>query len=116
MDYKQLEVWKTSKQLSINVYLFNKEIKENDLLDLKRHVFKTAVSVSSNIAEGLGRFTAKDKIRFLVIARGSLFELETQLIIMQELDKCKLKNLTSIFEKIEESKKLVNGMINYLNK
>jgi len=74
---------------------------------------RSAISVPSNIAEGLGRKHPKDKVKFMYIARGSAFELETQVMIAQDLGFLNDQKLTL---EIERSKKLISGMIKYLHR
>lgn len=116
MNFKQLDVWKQSRLLCSEVFNSIKTVPNKDLFILKQHIFKTAISVISNVAEGFGRSSDKEKVRFLVIARGSLYELESQLIILTDLDKIFRENTSSLFQKIETTKKLINGSIRYLNK
>ena len=68
----------------------------------------------SNIAEGCGRQSAKETIHFLHISRGSLFELETQLILAADLNY--IKDIDTVLKQIERVKKLLNGFINYQKK
>jgi len=72
---------------------------------------RSAVSISSNIAEGRGRSSKKDFANFLYIAQGSLYELETQLTLAKELYKIEEEDL---FKKIEEEQKMLSSMIKKL--
>jgi len=73
------------------------------------------VSVPSNIAEGCGRQHKKETLQFLSIARGSLYELETQLYISKDLSYITEDQLTICLNKIESLGKLLNGFIRYNN-
>ena len=79
---------------------------------LKSQITRAAVSIPSNIAEGCSRNSEIEFKRFLEIAMGSLFEVETQLIIVQELNLINPEELKEIFELIEKEGKMVNGLIN----
>jgi len=77
---------------------------------------RAAVSVPSNMAEGWGRGSTKEYIRFLTIARGSLMELETQLIISEKLNYLKAQQLQNLSEQMQEIGKMLNGLITSLSK
>ncbi|BAZ43062.1 S23 ribosomal protein [Chondrocystis sp. NIES-4102] len=74
---KKLSVYQKAFQLSILVYKITKHFPKEELFSLTNQMRRCAVSVPSNIAEGKGRYSDKEYVRFLAIARGSLFELQT---------------------------------------
>jgi four helix bundle protein len=84
-NFRKLEVWQNAMNLVGSVYSLIKEIPSDERFGLKSQVAKCSVSVPSNIAEGSGRGTNKDFSRFLDIALGSSYELETQLIIIKDV-------------------------------
>ena len=81
MVHKELNVWKKSIELSNHAYKLILQLPPVERYLLGKQMRKCAISVPSNIAEGAGRNTTKDYIRFLSISNGSLRELETQYII-----------------------------------
>lgn len=85
MTHKDLEVWKRSIDLVIKVYDLSKNIPSDEKYGLISQIKRSSVSIPSNIAEGAGRSSTKEFIRFIDIAVGSLSELETQLIIIDRL-------------------------------
>lgn len=115
MDYKELDVWVQARELVKKIYLLSKDFPDDERYGLTSQIRRCAVSVSSNIAEGCGRQTAKDTINFLHIARGSLFELETQTILASDLEYLSQDEI-EILGEIERVKKLLNGFINYHRK
>lgn len=115
MDYKELDVWVQARELVKKIYLLSKDFPDDERYGLTSQIRRCAVSVSSNIAEGCGRKTAKDTINFLHIARGSLFELETQTILASDLEYLS-HGESEILGEIERVKKLLNGFINYHRK
>ncbi len=78
MEYTELEAWKESRKLVQEIYKITKNYPKEEVYALTSQIRRSAVSVPSNIAEGCGRRTSADTIQFLHIARGSLYELETQ--------------------------------------
>jgi len=115
-DYTDLEVWQESRKLANAIYSLTKVFPKDEQFGLTNQIRRSAVSVSSNIAEGCGRQTSKDTINFLHISRGSLYELETQCFIaldQQYITKDQFKN---VFNNIQVCKRLLNGFINYYRK
>jgi len=115
MDYKELDVWVKSRELVKKVYVLTKNFPKEEQFSLTAQIRRSVISVSSNIAEGCGRQTAKETIHFLHIARGSLFEVETQIILANDLDYIST-TIEEIVAEIERLKKLLNGFINYHKK
>lgn len=76
-SYTELLVWQEAKALVKEVYLFTYDLPDSEKFGLTSQLKRAAVSVPTNIAEGIGRNTSKDAIQFLSIAKGSLNELET---------------------------------------
>ncbi|MEN8139394.1 MAG: four helix bundle protein [Bacteroidota bacterium] len=86
MTHKDLKVWQLSVDLVLEVYKLSKELPSDEKFGLISQIKRSSVSVPSNIAEGAGRGSNKEFVRFINIASGSLSELETQLIIIQKLE------------------------------
>lgn len=112
-SYKELIVWQKSMVLVKDIYLITAQFPDDERFGLTAQMRRSSVSIPSNIAEGWGRFSKKNYIQFLKISRGSLFELETQLLITKELNYIKetekqegiiieiSKMLNSLIKKIE---------------
>jgi four helix bundle protein len=115
-SYRDLDVWKQSRLLVKNVYQLSKSFPKEEQFGLTNQVRRAAISVPSNIAEGSGRNHSKDSIQFFFIARGSLYEIETQLIIAFDLEYISDSQLHEVLEHIARCKKLLNGFINYFQK
>lgn len=84
--FKELDVWKKSENLAAKVYRLTKNLPKEDRFGLISQMNRSVVSVASNIAEGAGRNSNGEFKQFLGIAIGSLYELETQLIISKEIE------------------------------
>lgn len=113
-SFEEMEVWQSSIELCTEVY----QITKNELFikdfGLKDQIRRSAVSISSNIAEGSERESVKSFLYFLYIARGSCAELKTQLLIAKNLDYISLYDFEKIDEKANSIGKQLNGFIKYL--
>jgi len=115
-SYIELDVWIEARKLVNDVYLLTNDFPKEEIYGITNQIRRCSVSVPSNIAEGCGRQTPKDIIRFLYISRGSLYELETQLYLSNDLNFISKEKLNIILLQIETCKKLLNGFINYYKK
>lgn len=113
--YKKLTVWEKSLDLVYDVYQLLPRFPVEERFGITQQIRRCSVSISSNIAEGAGRGSVKDFVRFLYIARGSTNELETQLIIAQRLGFIAQEQISGIISKIEEIQKMIFGLIQHLN-
>jgi four helix bundle protein len=83
--YKDLDAWIKTRCLTKEVYAVTMSFPKEELYGLTSQIRRSAVSIPSNIAEGYGRQYKKETIHFLHIARGSIYELETQLYVAFDL-------------------------------
>ena len=111
-DHKDLDVWKASIDLVVNIYSITKLFPNDELYGLTNQLRRAAVSIPSNISEGAARKSSKEFIQFSYIALGSLSELETQLIIAEKLNY--IGNNDVLFNEIISIKKMIHGLIRYL--
>lgn len=84
--YQELKVWQLGIQITREIYKLSAEFPKEEQYGLTSQIRRCAISIPSNIAEGHARDSKKELARFISIAKGSLAELETQLIIAKELD------------------------------
>jgi len=115
-SFKDLLIWQKAITVVKETYLFTKSLPEDERFGLTSQMRRSAVSIASNIAEGWGRNSTKSYIQFLRIARGSLMELETQLIICKELSYIENENYNTINDLIVEESKMLNALIKAINK
>ena len=108
-SYRDLIVWQKSMELAKETYLLTKIFPKEELYGLISQMRRCAVSVPSNIAEGKGRGSDKEFIRFLRISLGSLYELNTQLELSHNLNYT--KNTDTIFDLSFEIEKMLNALI-----
>ena len=109
--YKDLDIWKKARSLVKEVYLVTRNFPKDEMYGLMSQMRRCAVSIPSNIAEGYGRQFKKETIQFLHIARGSLFELETQFFIASDLGFIETEQLEKLTLQLDDCKKLLNGLI-----
>lgn len=110
-SYKELLIWQKGIKIVVLVYKLSKSFPKEEIFALSSQIKRASVSIPSNIAEGFGRQTDKSFNHFLNISRGSLNELETQLIIAKELEFILEDNLfNEIMFLIEEESKMINSI------
>ena len=115
-SYKDLLIWQKGIELTEKVYQLVKSFPNEELYALTSQIKRCTISIPSNIAEGYGRKSTKNYIQFLRISRGSLFELETQLIIANKLNYITDKEIAdTIFNLIAEEGKMLNSFIKKLD-
>ena len=113
-NYKELKVWKRSVDMATVVYSITQEFPKTEQYGLVQQIRRAVVSISSNIAEGAGRKTDKEFGYFLNIAYGSLYELETQLIISANLGYLKKEKIADLEIEINELQKMIYTLIKSL--
>ena len=114
-SYHDLIVWQKGIELVNDIYLITKNFPREELYGLTSQIRRSAISIPSNIAEGWGRGTIKNYLQFLQISRGSLFELETQIIIANKQDYVSQENCSNIIIKIAELGRMLNALITKLD-
>lgn len=112
-SYKKLDAWQQSMLLVKEIYLITKNFPKEEMYALTSQTKRAAVSVPSNIAEGVGRNYKKDTIQFLHISRGSLYEVETLLNIAVMVEIIKVDAFDRISILIDKCMQLLNGLIRY---
>lgn len=115
-NYQKLEAWKESMGLVKEIYLETKKFPKEELYGLTSQARRASVSIPSNIAEGMGGQYKKDTIQFIHVSRGSVYELETLLNIAVMIGMLDEKVFLKILPLIEKVIRLLNGLINYLEK
>lgn len=114
--FRDLDAWKRSRELVKSIYQATALLPKEEDFGIKLQMRRAAVSVVSNIAEGYGRQYKKEAIQFLFMSKGSLNELEAQVIVCEDLGYFKEEVIKPLTEQIETSRKLLSGYINYLEK
>lgn len=112
-SYTELLVWQHSRLLVNTVYTLSKAFPKEELFGLTSQMRRCVVSVPSNIAEGCGRQHTRDALQFFYIARGSLYELETQLFLSLDQQYLTTDTFEKTLDALTQCKKLLNGFINH---
>jgi four helix bundle protein len=101
-----LKIWNKSIELAKSVYLLIENLNSDEKFGLASQIKRSAVSIPSNIAEGAGRNSNKEFKHFLSIANGSTYELQTQLILLIELNLIKKEKVQNLIETCIELQKM----------
>ncbi|MDE3235843.1 MAG: four helix bundle protein [Bacteroidota bacterium] len=109
-NFRELEVWKMAVDFVTEVYSITKELPENEKYGLISQINRSVISIPANIAEGSSRKTSADFARFLEIALGSSFELETYFEIMNNLGLLAKVNYQKLIEELNLLQKKINAL------
>jgi len=111
MSYHKLTVWQKAIDLVVECYSLTATFPRSELYGLSSQLQRAVVSIPSNIAEGAGRGFTREYIRHVGIARGSLFEAETQIIIAQRLGYATVEQIRPLLELVAEVGRMIHGLI-----
>ena len=112
--YKELIVWQKAVNLVSMIYNNTKNFPKKEIYGLTNQIRRAAVSIPSNIAEGFGRNSKNDFKRFLQISIGSVFEVQTQLVISKDLQFLSEANYNLIFDATREIEAMLASLIRKL--
>jgi four helix bundle protein len=114
-NFKNLKVWQKGFEIAKLTYNLTKKFPVEEKLGLTSQMNRSSISIASNIAEGSSRRSEKDYFRFLEIALGSCFELESQLLISIELGFAEREQANSLLQNIDEEQKMLISFMKKLN-
>lgn len=106
--FKDLEIWKRSRIFCSKIYAETANFPDNEKFGITNQLRRASVSIPSNIAEGSSRASNKELFRFLEIAIGSAYEIETQLLISNDLKFLEFETLESLLNELEEIIKMIS--------
>ena len=112
-NYRDLVVWQKARKLAVAIYSATRTFPKDEIFGMTQQMRRAALSVACNIAEGHGRRSAKDLLYFLGIARGSLLELETQIVIATDLAYLETDSANSLIHQTLDVTRLLNGLIRH---
>lgn len=110
-SFTDLETWKQAHNLVISVYSATKSFPQTETYGLTDQMKRASLSVSSNIAEGFSRQSPKEKVQFYHIAKGSLTELQNQLIVAKDIGYLEKSIYKEIANQSIQVGKLLTGLI-----
>jgi four helix bundle protein len=110
--FRDLRVWQDAMSFAEAIYKTTSELPKDELYGLVSQMRRAAVSVPSNIAEGKGRHSDPDFVRFLLHSRGSLLELQTQVLLARRLQYISEQRASQLCESIEDVGRSLNALIN----
>lgn len=108
-SFEELEVWKKSQDLAVEVYKVTKSFPQDELYSITSQIRRAVGSVSANIAEGFGRNSSKDKVHFMTIAYGSLLETKNFLYLSARLGYIDESDLEQLLDQVILCQKLLNS-------
>ena len=115
-SFRELKVWQKAMNLVTNIYTTTTNFPQNEQFGLTSQIRRSSVSIPSNIAEGFGRNTKNEFVRFLRISIGSLFELQTQLEISKNLNFITFEKFDNILSDSIEIEKMLKALIKSIKK
>lgn len=113
-SFRELKVWQASIEFSLTIYQLTSEFPKHELYGMTSQMRRAAVSIASNIAEGSARSSRKDFNQFVLIAKGSLCELQTQLIIANRLRYVSVQKIAVAERQAQEIAQMLSGLSRYL--
>ena len=113
-DFKKLQIWQLGMEIVNDVYSLVPSFPSDEKFGMKSQITRAAISIPANIAEGNGKKSEKDKKRFVEIALGSAFELETHLIIVKNRRWVEEKVIDELIEKLRREQKMIDSFIDKL--
>jgi four helix bundle protein len=113
-NYRKLEVWKRAQRFASEVYRCTRSFPDCEQFGLTAQLRRSATAIASNIAEGSGRGTDKDQVRFLTNARGSVCEIECQLLLSRDVGYLESDTWKTLDSDCREIGRMLNGLIRTL--
>ena len=115
-NFRKLNIWSDSIKLATEIYNVTKQYPKSEIYGITSQIRRSVVSISSNIAEGAGRQSKKEFVQFLNIAKGSCYELETQLLISKNIKFLSEKDFQKLESKLVRIEKMIYALIKKFSK
>ncbi len=111
VNYKNYKVWQKSHSLVFEIYKVLQHLPKEEQFNLNSQIRRATISIPTNIAEGCGRETQKELIRFLYISSGSAHELDYLILVSSELKLIPMEKATILLNEIDQIKKMLAALI-----
>ena len=110
-DFKELRVWAKAHELTVLVYSLTRGFPKEEIYGLTSQVRRSAASVGANIAEGCGRHSGGEMVRFLQIARGSASETEYHLLLAKDLGFLHVADFRKAEQRVAEVQRMLTALV-----
>jgi four helix bundle protein len=110
-NFRNLLVWQKSMSLTTKIYNSTKQFPKEEIFGLTSQIRRSSISIPSNIAEGFGRDSNKEYLRFLNISIGSLFEMQTQLEIAKNIQYLNEEEFNNLYKNSREIERMLVSFI-----
>lgn len=114
-NFKDLEVWKEGRTLVKDIYLLTESLPNDEKFGLTSQIKRCVISIPANIAEGCAKDSQKDFARYLQISLGSCFELESHLILSQDLKIINIEKTVICLENIQRLQRRISSLLKYIS-
>lgn len=114
--HSNLDVWKKAVDYTVEIYRITENFPKDERFGLTSQIRRASVSIAANIAEGAGRKSSKEFLRFLAIAQGSASEVETELVIAHRLSYLDDRVHAELGAKLDDIGRMITGLCNHLSK
>ena len=109
-SYRRLVVYQKGSELVRLIYSVTKKFPPEEKFALANQIQRAAVSVTSNIAEAMGRYSDKDKLHFIEFSYGSLLEIMSQIEVAQDLEYININDYTEVEQRIADICRMLSGL------
>jgi four helix bundle protein len=114
-NYKELLIWQKAMEIGVMTYRITKDLPLEEKFGLVSQLNRAAISISSNIAEGASRDSQRDFNRFLQIALGSAFEVESQLILTERIGLLSSEKIATLLTLLSEEQRMIAAYLRKMN-
>ncbi|MEB3149881.1 MAG: four helix bundle protein [Sphaerospermopsis sp.] len=113
-DFKDLQIWQKGIDIAEKCYFLTKNFPKDELYGMVQQIRRSAVSIPANIAEGYGRRSSAEYIRFLNISQGSINELQTHLLLSVRVGLCNFQDIELIYQNLQEETRMIIALMKKL--